>query len=72
MTERGPTHPSDVSEERGWFDHLADAISDAAAKPPFFIGCLAFILVCLAVGPVVGFSHGWVDVSKLSPPSSPS
>ena len=58
----GPTHPTEVSEERAWFDRFADTISDAAAKPPFFFACLAFILTCLALGPFVGFSHGWVDL----------
>jgi len=62
MPEDRPTNPIDVSEERTWFDRVADATSHAVARPPFFLVSLGLILVWAVVGPFVDFSHHWVDV----------
>ena len=64
MAEEDPSHPTSVTGERGWFDRLADTVSDAAAKPPFFFGCLALVGAWLVAGALVGFSHGWVDLAQ--------
>ncbi len=61
MSAQTPTKPSDVTEERTWFDTLADALSNAVAKAPFFLVCTAFILLWATTGPLVDFSHKWVD-----------
>ncbi|CAN5273374.1 hypothetical protein BH18ACT4_BH18ACT4_05900 [soil metagenome] len=62
VREKRPTKPSDVSENRGWFDHFADVISDAAATQWFFLACVGLLAAWAVVGPMFGFSHGWVDV----------
>ncbi len=62
MAEQNPTTPSDVSEERSWFDRFADAMANAFSRPPFFLACVGFVVVWAASGPVVGFSHHWIDV----------
>ena len=62
MAEQSPTTPRDVSEERSWFDRFADAMANAFSRPPFFLVCLGFVLGWAASGPVVEFSHHWVDV----------
>ena len=54
--------PSQVTEDRSWFDRFADSASNAAAMPWFFMGCLLMIGVWLAVGAALGFPHGWVDL----------
>lgn len=61
MSAQTPTRPSDVTEERTWFDALADVMSNVVAKAPFFLVCTAFIVLWAAAGPVVDFSHKWVD-----------
>lgn len=65
MAEHDPTAPSDVTENRGGFDRSADAVSNFLAKPPFFVGCVVFIVGWAVAGPVADFSHGWVDVLQL-------
>ncbi len=61
MPDGQPTRPTDVSDQRGWFDHLADRVSTLVASARFFLGLVALGLVWLALGPFLGFSHGWVD-----------
>ena len=61
MTDGQPTKPTDVSEHRGRFDSLADRASTGAAKPGFFLVVLAGVVLWLVLGPLTGFSHGWVD-----------
>lgn len=61
-TPPGSTPPADVSEERGWFDHFADAIQDVVARPTIFLACAGLVVVWAAVGPFVSFTHGWLDV----------
>jgi low affinity Fe/Cu permease len=65
MAEQNPTAPRDVSENRTWIDRFADSVSNAMSRPLFFVVCLALVLVWAAVGPAVGFSHGWVDVLQI-------
>ena len=61
----GPTSPSDVTDTRGWFDHLADRMSTAAATSGFFVAIIGLALLWLALGPLAGFSHNWVDTLQV-------
>lgn len=40
-----PTHPTEVSQETTWFDRLADAMSQTVARAPFFLACVAIVVV---------------------------
>ncbi len=60
-----PTSPTDVSEETTWFDRAADRTTLFVARPQFFIACLGIVAVWLAAGPVLDFSHGWVDTLEV-------
>jgi low affinity Fe/Cu permease len=60
-----PTHPTDVSEETSWFDRLADRMSRTVARAPFFLACVAVVAVWVAAGPLVHYSHGWVDALQV-------
>jgi low affinity Fe/Cu permease len=66
MPDREPTRPSDVSEERGWFDRLADRVSTQAASSRFFLVLVVLAVVWLALGPATEFSHHWVDVLQIA------
>ena len=61
MSQDHPTAPAEVTEDQSWFDRAADATSLAIAKPPFFLACLAIVLLWAVAGPVLDFTHGWVD-----------
>lgn len=61
MPHDHPTGPAEVSENQTWFDRAADSSSRAIARPPFFLGCLAIVAVWVVSGPLLGFSHRWVD-----------
>jgi len=65
MPDDHPTHPTEVNQEQSWFDRLADRMSRTLARPPFFLACLATAVVWAVAGPVVGFSHGWVDTLQV-------
>ena len=65
MADDHPTKPVDVSEEQTWFDRAADTTSHIVAKPLFFLVCLAVVLVWVLTGPVLEFSHGWVDTLEV-------
>ncbi len=65
MTDDHPTPPVDVSQERTWFDRAADTTSHVVARPQFFLVCLGFVLLWAVLGPVSGFSHGWVDIFEV-------
>ena len=58
------TRPTDVTEERSWFDRVADTMTGFLARAPYFLTCVTFCLVWLAVGPLVGFSHHWIDTMQ--------
>jgi len=62
MAEENLTTPRDVTEERSWFDRFADTMANGFSRPPFFLACVGFVLVWAAAGPIVRFSHHWVDV----------
>ena len=62
MAYRHPTRPTEVTWKRGRFDALADWASTLAARSSFFVGVLAAVVVWLVVGPIVSFSHHWIDV----------
>jgi low affinity Fe/Cu permease len=61
MPDDQPTAPTDVNEERTWFDRAADRTSHVVAKPPFFVASLIIVIAWALSGPVLDFSHGWVD-----------
>jgi low affinity Fe/Cu permease len=63
--EAEPRKPTEVSEERGRFDALADRASTVAARSGFFVAILAAVLVWLAVGPFADFSHAWIDTLQV-------
>ncbi len=56
-----PTAPSDVNEETTWFDRAADRASRFIARPPFFLISLTLVALWVVAGPVLHFSHHWVD-----------
>jgi low affinity Fe/Cu permease len=61
MPDDQPTAPTDVSDETTWFDRAADRTTDHVAKPRFFIASLGIVMAWALAGPVLDFSHGWVD-----------
>ena len=63
--QSSPTRPSEVTHQRGWFDSLADRVSNAAASSWFFVGLVVLALVWLTLGPVADFSHHWVDTMQV-------
>lgn len=65
MPQDHPTKPDDVSQDRTWFDRAADSASHFVAQPPFFVVCLAVVVIWVAAGPPLDFSHGWVDAFEL-------
>jgi low affinity Fe/Cu permease len=56
-----PTAPAEVSDETTWFDRAADRTAHMVARPPFFIASLAIVVVWAVGGPLLDFSHRWVD-----------
>ncbi len=65
MADAKPTKPTEVSEERGRFDAIADRASTLTARSGFFVAVLAAVLAWLAFGPLTGFSHHWIDVLEV-------
>ena len=63
--EAEPTKPTEVSEERGMFDALADRASTVAARSGFFVAVLGAVVAWLVVGPWTGFSHSWIDTLQV-------
>src|SRR5215210_8696811 len=61
MADDHPTTPAEVTEETTWFDRAADRTSHIVARSPFFLGSLGFVLLWVAAGPFLDFSHAWVD-----------
>ena len=66
MSDAHPTKPSDISHERGRFDTLADRVSTLASTSWFFGGLALLVLTWAALGPVTGFTHGWVDTIQVA------
>ena len=54
--------PRTVGPERSQFDRFADKASAVVSEGPFFVGCVVAYVAWLAVAPLVGFSHGWIDI----------
>lgn len=65
MPGNRPTSPSDVSGDRSWFDHLADVMTTVVSRAPFFVVCVGMVLAWAVTGPIVEFSHRWVDVLQI-------
>lgn len=65
MPRHRPTHPTEVSEDTSWFDRLADTMSRTIAQAPFFLICVGIVAVWGIVGPVIGFTPGWVDALQV-------
>ena len=61
MPKDHPTAPSDVTEETTWFDRSADSASRFIARPAFFLTSLALVALWVVMGPIIHFSHHWVD-----------
>jgi low affinity Fe/Cu permease len=60
-----PTAPADVTHETTWFDRAADRITHMVARPQFFFVSLGIVIGWAIAGPVLDFSHGWVDSLEL-------
>ncbi len=60
-----PTAPKDVTDETTWFDRAADRITHIVARPHFFFVSLGIVIGWALSGPVLDFSHGWVDSLEL-------
>ena len=60
-----PTAPTDVTDETTWFDRAADRITNIVARPHFFYVSLGIVVGWAISGPVLDFSHGWVDSMEL-------
>lgn len=56
-----PIAAADVSEDTTWFDRTADRIAHMVARPPFFLVSLGAAIVWVVSGPLLDFSHRWVD-----------
>lgn len=52
--------PSEISGQRGRFDQIAAATVHAVSRGPFFLGCVAGVMVWVALGVLVGFSDTWL------------
>jgi low affinity Fe/Cu permease len=52
--------PSEIDGERGRFDEVAAVTVHTVSRGPFFIGCIAGVLVWVALGVLLGFSDTWL------------
>jgi low affinity Fe/Cu permease len=52
--------PSEIDGQRGRFDEVAAATVHAVSRGPFFVGCIAGVLVWFALGALTGFSDTWL------------
>jgi low affinity Fe/Cu permease len=66
MSNDQPASPVEINEETTWFDRAADRTAHVAARPHFFVTSLAFVLLWVVAGPVVGYTHGWIDLLQCS------
>jgi low affinity Fe/Cu permease len=60
-----PIAPAEVSDETTWFDRAADRTAHLVARPPFFLASLGIVVVWAIAGPLLGYSHRWVDVLQI-------
>jgi low affinity Fe/Cu permease len=59
------TRPSEIDDERGWFDRLADITAGLVSRAPFFVAVLAGITCWFVIGIVDGFSNRLLNVGML-------
>jgi low affinity Fe/Cu permease len=52
--------PSEIKGQRGRFDEVAAVTAHTVSRGPFFIGCIAGVLVWLTLGILTGFSDTWL------------
>jgi low affinity Fe/Cu permease len=52
--------PSEIDGQRGRFDEVAAATVHTVSRGPFFVGCIAGVVVWLALGILTGFSATWL------------
>ena len=52
--------PSEIDGQRGRFDEVAAATVHTVSRGPFFVGCVAGVLVWLALGLLTDFSDTWL------------
>jgi low affinity Fe/Cu permease len=52
--------PSEIDAQRGRFDQVAAVAVHTVSRGPFFVGCVAGVLVWLALGLLIGFSETWL------------
>ena len=52
--------PSEISGQRGSFDQIAATASHAVSRGPFFVVCVAGVLVWFALWMLTGFSYTWL------------
>src|SRR5215210_540181 len=52
--------PSEIKGRRGRFDQVAAAIVHTVSRGPFFSGCVAGVMIWLALGVITGFSEMWL------------
>lgn len=65
--EREPayTRPSEIDDERGWFDRLADITAGLVSRAPFFLAVVAGIMSWFVVGILDGFSNRLLNVGMV-------
>ncbi|MDQ3641916.1 MAG: low affinity iron permease family protein, partial [Actinomycetota bacterium] len=61
MSSDHPTAPSDVNDDTTWFDRSADRAAQFIARPAFFLISLTLVVLWIVTGPILHFSHHWVD-----------
>jgi low affinity Fe/Cu permease len=52
--------PSEISGHRGRFDQIAAATVHTVSRGPFFTGCVAGVMIWVALGVLTGFSDTWL------------
>ena len=52
--------PSQINGQRARFDEIAAATVHTVSRGPFFFGCVAGVVVWLALGILTGFSAMWL------------
>jgi low affinity Fe/Cu permease len=52
--------PSEIKGQRGRFDEIAAVTVHTVSRGPFFVGCVAGVLMWLALGIFIGFSETWL------------
>jgi low affinity Fe/Cu permease len=52
--------PSQIDGQRARFDEIAAATAHTVSRGPFFFGCVAGVVIWLALGVLTGFSATWL------------